>query len=63
MGKGTTKCKSFTVLCNGQFPFALPTFTWTKMVNHIYTEFSMENDYIVGVENGPAFKAWFTGME
>lgn len=33
------------------------------MVNHIYTEFSMENDYIVGVENGPAFKAWFTSME
>ena len=33
------------------------------MVKRIYTEFGMETEYVVGVENGPAFKAWFTGME
>jgi len=63
VGKGSAKSKSVTFFCNGRFPFASPTFTRTDMIKHIYTEFGMETEYVVGVENGPAFKAWFTGME
>ena len=63
VGKGAPKSKSATFLCTGRFPFASPVFTRADMVKHIYTEFGMETEYVVGVENGPAFKAWFTGME
>ena len=61
--KGATKRDSVTLFCNGRFPFASPTFTRVDMVKCIYTEFGMETEYVVGVENGPTFKAWFTGME
>ena len=62
-GKGSAKRESSTFLCNGRFAFASPAFTRADMVKRIYTEFSMEMEYVVGPENGPAFKAWFTGME
>ncbi|KAF9778350.1 hypothetical protein BJ322DRAFT_1114163 [Thelephora terrestris] len=63
IGKGAAKCKSATFFCTGRFPFASPAFTQADMVKRIYTEFGMETEYLVGVENGPAFKAWFTGMD
>ena len=33
------------------------------MVNQIYGQFGIYNEYVVGVEAGPPFKAWYTGME
>ena len=33
------------------------------MIKLIYTEFSVETEYVIGVESRPLFKAWFTGME
>ena len=62
-GKGSAKRESVSFFCSGRFPIASPTFTRTDMVKQIYTEFGIEAEYVVGVENGPAFKAWFTGME
>ena len=58
----TKKHESITSFCNGRFPFASPTFTRTDMIKRIYSKFGMENEYVVGVEVGPAFKAWFTGI-
>ena len=62
-GKGPAKRESVTFFCNGRFPFASPTFTRTDMVKLIYAEFGIETEYVVGVENGPVFKTWFTRME
>jgi len=33
------------------------------MVKQIYKEFGIHDEYVVGVQVGPPFKAWFTGME
>ena len=63
MGKGSGKRESATYLCAGRYPFTSPTFTRTNMIKLIYTEFGVEAEYVVGVESGPPFKAWFTGME
>ena len=63
IGKGSAKRESVTFFGNGRFPFAPPLFTRADMVKCIYTKFSIKAEYLVGVENGPAFKAWFTGME
>jgi len=32
------------------------------MIRQIYKEFSIHNEYVVGVQVGPPFKASFTGM-
>lgn len=61
-GKGSTKRESVTFFCNGRFPLASPSFTRADIVKCVYSELGMETEYVVGVENGPAFKAWFTGM-
>jgi hypothetical protein len=62
-GKGAAKRSLVTSLCTGCFPFASPAYAPADMVKCIYAEFSMETKYVVGVESGPVFKAWFTGIE
>jgi len=62
-GRGSGKHVSDTYFCNGRYPFASPTFTRADMVKRIYNEFGVAAEYVIGVESGPAFKAWFTGME
>lgn len=49
-------------LCSGSFAIASPTFTRADMVRLIYKELGIDNEYVVGVQVGPPFKASFTGM-
>lgn len=62
-GKGASKRENVTLMCPGSFPIPSPTFTRTTMVEQIYKQFGICEEYIVGVQAGPPFKAWFTGME
>ena len=62
-GKGAPKRENITLMCPGSFPVASPTFTRTEMVEQIYKQFGIYEEYIVGVQAGPPFKVWFTGME
>jgi len=50
-------------MCPGLFAIASSGFTHTDMVKQIYKQFGIYNEYVVGVQAGPLFKAWFTGME
>ena len=50
-------------MCPGSFAVASPTFTRTDMVKQIYKQFGIHEEYVVGVQVGPPFKVWFTGME
>ena len=62
-GKGAAKRGNVTLMCSGSFPIASSAFTRTDMVNLIYREFEVHEEYVVGVQVGPPFKVWFTGME
>ena len=62
-GKGSAKRLNINLMCPGSFPIAAPNFTQTDMVNQIYRQFGVHEEYVVGVQVGPPFKAWFTGME
>ena len=62
-GKGAAKRENITLMCPGLFPIALPTFTRADMVKQVYRQFGIHEEYVVGVQVGPPFKVWFSGME
>ena len=62
-GKGSANRENITIMCPGLFAIASSGFTHTDMVKQIYKQFGIYNEYVVGVQAGPLFKAWFTGME
>ena len=62
-GRAIGKREHITLMCMGEFAVASPTFTRTDMVKQIYREFGVENEFVIGVQAGPPFKAWFTGMK
>jgi len=62
-GKGAVKRVNVTLMCPSSFPIASPTFTHMDMVRQVYKEFGIHDEYVIGVQVGPPFKTWFTGME
>lgn len=62
-GKGAAKRENITLMCPGLFPIVSPTFTRADMVKQLYRQFGIQEEYVVGVQAGPPFKVWFSGME